>query len=1000
MSRFVFLILLVLPAGVAAQQVFEHITTSHGLSNNVIHSVLQDKQGFYWISTTDGLNRFDGSAFKVFRHQKNDPHSISNNYCTSLAEDRDGDIWIATYNGISVHRKKEGRFQNIFLHHKYFKPDILNRISYVGSDKFGNMWAASHGFWKFDRQGNILQSYFHDPDDKTSINDGGAIVSVVIDNFNKGIWALTSGSLNFFDLTTESFFHANNNPKNWKIFKTNTVGLLAMDSINRRLWYYNNEKKAVCFFDLVKFQEGHTALPSPTLPRAMQTDHRGRVWVSYWKDSDTTLIFDPANGTINHDFLNKFHSFSSISRRFNGLYSDRVNNIWISSNRGISVYDQSNQFFSLYELDDLNLINNNPDPLSIWSISPARDGTIWFGCNKKGLFRFDTKSRKHYIVNKEVIDDYIRSIYLQNDSILWCISAATVFKFDIKANKVLKKMKLDNGLHFITGDKFGHIWVGDWFNGLYKLNYDGERLKHYLREGPEPVSLPINNLICFNNRFDEFWIGLNGAAGFVKYDYSTDRFFRFIPAIQDLSGGEFGTINSIATADKTNYVIGTHGGGIYLWNRQTNTYTHFDRSDGIDGNFINSVLTDKNGNFWIGTSNGVNFFDSKTQKFNQLKVDFAFRTNAFRKNGEEGPNGNLFMFCGNKIIEINPSLYNISNNTTKTLLSSFKVFDKDLTSLLTDSVIHLTHKQNYFSFEYSALKINPGSAVKYAYQLKGFDQDWHDAGDRRYASYTNVPAGAYRFMVKSTNEKGDWSENVAGIRVVISPPFWKTFWFISLVALILIGGIFSLYRYRIVQLKRFHSLRSKISQDLHDDVGATLSGIKVFSQLAKERPEASQQFLEKINTYSNEMLNRMSDIVWSINTENDSLEHLIDRLRGYALTITSAKNITLEFFADPEIKRKVPDITVRKNLYLIAKEAINNAVKYAECTLIQITLKAERSGIKLTIFDNGKGFNKNIMNGGNGLSNMKKRTEELNGTFLLDTTPAKGTLIAVNFNFT
>ena len=195
-------------------------------------------------------------------------------------------------------------------------------------------------------------------------------------------------------------------------------------------------------------------------------------------------------------------------------------------------------------------------------------------------------------------------------------------------------------------------------------------------------------------------------------------------------------------------------------------------------------------------------------------------------------------------------------------------------------------------------------------------------------------------------------------------------------------------------------MRSKISQDLHDDVGATLSGIKVFSQLAKERPEASQQFLEKINTYSNEMLNRMSDIVWSINTENDSLEHLIDRLRGYALTITSAKNITLEFFADPEIKRKVPDITVRKNLYLIAKEAINNAVKYAECTLIQITLKAERSGIKLTIFDNGKGFNKNIMNGGNGLSNMKKRTEELNGTFLLDTTPAKGTLIAVNFNFT
>ena len=148
------------------------------------------------------------------------------------------------------------------------------------------------------------------------------------------------------------------------------------------------------------------------------------------------------------------------------------------------------------------------------------------------------------------------------------------------------------------------------------------------------------------------------------------------------------------------------------------------------------------------------------------------------------------------------------------------------------------------------------------------------------------------------------------------------------------------------------------------------------------------------------MLSRMSDIVWSINTENDSFEHLIDRLRGYALTITSAKNIKLEFYADPGIKMKTPDMEMRKNIYLVAKEAIANAVRHAECTLIQVSLKANRSGIKLTIIDNGKGFNNNVMNGGNGLSNMRKRAEEMNGSFVLDTTLSKGTIVGVSFNFT
>src|SRR5688572_117938 len=986
--------LLLLPGWVRSQQVFEHITTLQGLSNNVVHSVLQDTKGFYWISTTDGLNRFDGSAFKIFRNEKNDPYSLANNYCTAIMEDQQGDIWIATYNGISIYRKKEGKFQNIYLQQADFKPDILNRISLIEKDDEGNMWVVGHGVWKYDIRGNLVQKYLHNPGDKSSISDNGRVIFLAVDKINKGLWVQTTQEMNFFDFATQTFLHKNNNPKEWKIFELNTVGKITYDKLNHRFWYYNQDKQGLCFIDLKNFQDGRTVLKSEDSPRAMYTDFKGRLWVSLWQDSDGTFIFDPVTETIDSNFLDKFHPYSPLSPRFNSFYCDPADNIWICSNRGVSVYNESQQFFNLYEIDES--ATHVQEPINIYAIAPSNDGTVWVGCNKKGLYSYETYTRKLRKINNPLIDETITSIYLENDSTLWCISTNTLFKMHTRTNKILKQAKLDYYLHFVTGDDFGHIWVGDWNNGLYKLNKNAEVMKHFLQNKQDPGSLPFNNLICFNNKFKELWIGLNGGSGFAQYDYSKDQFNHF-NTNNDSTNNQFGTINSIATADKNIYLIGTHGGGIYLWNRQTNTYKQFDQSDGLDGNFINSVLTDKNGNYWVTTSNGINFFNGGSHKFSPLKIDFSFRTNAFRKNGEEAPDGSLFMFCGNKILQVKPSVYKVSETSRPTLISSFKVFDQDLSSALTDKFIRLTYKQNFFSFEYSALKTNPGADIRYAYKLEGFDANWNEAGNRRFAAYTNVPAGSYRFLVKSSNEAGEWSEKIANIMIVISPPFWKTWWFISFIAFLFSAGIYSVYRYRVGQIKKIHLLRSRISQDLHDDVGATLSGIKVFSQLARERPESSKEYLEKINNYSDEMLTKMSDIVWFINTDHDSFEHLMDKLRSYALTITSARNIQLEFHADTEIKKKIPDIAARKNIYLIAKEAINNAVKHAGSTLVQINLKAEKSGVRLTVADNGKGFIPKSMNGGNGLSNMRKRAEEMNGVFLLETAPGGGTLITVTF---
>lgn len=201
-------------------------------------------------------------------------------------------------------------------------------------------------------------------------------------------------------------------------------------------------------------------------------------------------------------------------------------------------------------------------------------------------------------------------------------------------------------------------------------------------------------------------------------------------------------------------------------------------------------------------------------------------------------------------------------------------------------------------------------------------------------------------------------------------------------------------------LNKAAELRHDLSRDLHDEVGATLTGIRVFGQLAKERPETQAVNLEKINSYSEEMLNKMSDIVWAINPDNDSIERMISKLHSYAASLTSAKNIQLDFKIDENIRKKSLDMNLRKNIYMLSKEAVNNAVKYADCKRIGLSLiTGSKTGV-LRIEDDGKGFNKEDSQNGNGLRNMQIRAEEVKGKLSIESQPGKGTVIELAFNFT
>ena len=340
---------------------------------------------------------------------------------------------------------------------------------------------------------------------------------------------------------------------------------------------------------------------------------------------------------------------------------------------------------------------------------------------------------------------------------------------------------------------------------------------------------------------------------------------------------------------------------------------------------------------------------------------------------------------------------------------SFKIFNTSYPQLLEEKSIALRYYQNYFSIEFAAPAFT-GEPVKYAYMLQGLDKNWLNAGNRNFVNYSNLRGGNYVFKVRASNSKGNWSNEIASINITVIPPFWRKGWFFFICAVVIAGAVYTLYRYRISELLKRQAIRNKIAQDLHDNMGSTLGSISVYSQVAKiynqqNKQEALEETLEKIGETSGEMINEMGDIVWAINPRNDHIGTIFQRMESYAKPLLQLKNIEFNFSYDEAIPSLNLQMDKRKNFYLIFKEAVNNAVKYADCKTLVVTVRLEHRKIHLIIQDDGKGFDMQQLQSalskslsGNGLRNMQMRAKEMKAQFDINSASGKGTCISLVFD--
>jgi two-component sensor histidine kinase len=344
-----------------------------------------------------------------------------------------------------------------------------------------------------------------------------------------------------------------------------------------------------------------------------------------------------------------------------------------------------------------------------------------------------------------------------------------------------------------------------------------------------------------------------------------------------------------------------------------------------------------------------------------------------------------------------------NKNIPSVVITSFRIFDNEASldkSISKTDEIKLSYKENFFSFEFAALDYTNPKRNQYKYKLEGVDKEWRNSKNIRTANYTNIDPGEYVFRVIGSNNDGVWNEEGASVRIIITPPWWATWWFRT-IAIFAIAGIFGgSVRYVTIQrYKRRLALekeRTRISKDMHDEVGSSLSKISILSELAKQKADDPKlkSDVEKISQSASEVVDNISEIIWAINPKNDSLDNLLAYIREYAAETLELKSIEYKIELPENIPAYNLSAETRRNIFLVIKEALNNIIKYANATLVNITVKLMESRLEISIKDNGNGFDvNNTRKFGNGLINMRKRIEDIGGEFKLDSEPGKGTEI-------
>jgi signal transduction histidine kinase/ligand-binding sensor domain-containing protein len=969
---------------------FNHLSEKEGLSSNRVQNIIQDHQGFYWIATADGLNRFDGSSFKVFRYNRNDSFSIANNNCITLLEGDEGDIWIATMKGVSRYLRKQGVFRNYVFHHAAVNDNILNAIQGLAKDEAGAIWAVSYGVWKIDPADNTVTDFLTGAEATPANTKVTSLSNLSYDPVNKGLWMYSDSALHFFDVAGKRLFNSRHNPLHWPVFGLKDKKPLYAVGL-QYCWAYDRVTKL-----LYRFEKGKPAGSPELLHFTNPVSH-----FSVDGNGNPVFSFELVPAVVyNHAekkkeilpviFYNSGIKFSGIVSR---IYTDRKRNKWLCTPDGVFVIANNTYPLQSYSLG----YDPSGFPNTVHSFV-KQDSTVWMEV-RHHLYKYDLISEK--LSARPVIKDKFEKIlYNAGDTLLWLGRDHEIMLFDSRTEKIITTTNIQGSPYFALAGRQATTWVGTWDNGLYELDQKARIINHYT----EKNGLAYNGLICgWYDGGSELWLGMNGGRGFAQLNLETRKFEDFSITAAGKTVVEFNSITSVSKDSSGHLWLGTYGGGIYCFNKRNKQYQNYQRSQGLSGDYINTLAFDKAGNLWISTMNGIDVMSMQERSFRHIYEPMQQVNNDHINNLFIDKGGSFFYSAANKIISFHAEQYISAAEEATILVSGFKIAGREWPVVNTGTPVRLSYRENFFSIEYSSLRLNPEIPIQYRCKLEGFNKDWIYSTARGVANFTNVPPGRYKLLLNATNTMGKWNNTPLQIIIIIEPPFWKTWWFYLLSALLTGCLILLIVRSRIRQFKKRQTERLRlvvatqekekknISAELHDDLGVRLSALKYFVTSLKKYLSPgdvqAQQTYDKTIAIIDESVEDIRYLLINLSPKTlheygylAAVEDLVNKLSQLHIINISLRQTGME---------KRLDTDTEAGLYRITQELINNTLKHSGASAIELVIEKMNGQIRFSYRDDGNGFLSSSPYGGYGIENIQTRVALLGGKIDWDTSAGK-----------
>jgi ligand-binding sensor domain-containing protein/two-component sensor histidine kinase len=982
---------------------FEKYSTANGLTDNGGHALLQDSRGFLWISGSNGLNRFDGKSFKQYNSfGKNGLTDIST---TCIAEDGEGNIWIGTGNGLN---KLDPFTETITHYYEGSGPGTIpyRWCNYLYSDKNKNLWLATEkGIALFNSKTNSFQNFqvlAYGPDAKIN-----KFINQILEDSKGRFWLATSYGVKLFDRVTKTYasFHFEEPPG--QQLKENVVISLFEDH-NGMIWagtwgggllQYDASKN---IFKKVTLE--NYALPVGQTVTCMAEANTGNTIYLLLTISNHLYFLQQQNGK-NYLWPVQLQpqdqtAYAAADNNFMSIYTDRQKNIWVSSTNGLyKMQAESNALQSIKV--------GNDKSLSIFHVIPdiKMPQDIFYLSSTSGWWKYNAANRLVSVyqlpVNGVQLLQFINA-WSSDDKGYWFSSMKGFGYYDIYNNRVtdlsaiIKERSGQEGTGYIARDGAGKIWLSMWRSGL--LFYDPAEKKYetLLADSSKPGN--ILGRSCSDLQYYDGNIYCCVNYKLYKINTTTHSYTIISPPVyeEQVDEGKIAPAKMLVTKDNRIFFSSK----LRIYELKNASLVNIFPATGPGNFFIDDLSADDAGNIWASTSKGFFKTGVSFKQWISIPGAAAWTKEDFSEINTNRPGEIIFNGKGS-IGVLKDSLLPITTAPPMVIISSVKYGDKQNYLLSLRPVTIRSSYKDAVEIELSAIDFAKANDNKILYQLEGWDDNWKELAATTIR-YEQLPPGGYVFKTKTLNTAG--MESAATImNFVIVPPFYRTWWFISLAVLLIATILFLFYRYRLQKALEMEKLRTRIATDLHDDIGATLSSISMYSDAVKheikEKLPHLEPVLNKMGENSRDMVNSMSDIVWAINPDNDEGSKLVQRMENHARDICAAKNIRLQFEAGEKVRSIQLPLEHRKNIYLVFKESLNNALKYAAANSISIFIDIVDNKINLTIADDGKGFNAATVKNGNGLKNLYARAAEIRGEIKIITAENKGTIITLTCSF-